>query len=857
MSDRRWIVLKFGGTSVSTAPNWKFIAATVASAMNDGHRLLVVHSALAGISNRLEAIASSVAGAGLAESLDAIESAHRTLGRDLGIDAEALLARDFAELRQVATGIQLLGEASPRIHARLMALGELMSTRLGAAYLATTGLPAVWLDAREHLRTTPVRNASEASLFLSAQCAFDPEPALGNALAAIGPLLLTQGFIASNAAGETVILGRGGSDTSASYFGAKLSAERIEIWTDVPGMFSADPRVVPDARLLEHLDYDEAQEIATTGAKVLHPRAIAPARAQRIPLWILCTGRPGLPGTVIGPIATDVPQVKAVSVKKGITLVSMDTIGMWQQVGFLADAFGCFKRRGLSIDLVSTSETNVTVTLDPTANSITPGVLEGLAADLAPLCRANVVTGCAAVSLVGRRIRSILPRLGPALEVFSELRLHLVSQAASDLNLSFVVDEDDAERLARDLHHLLIGRRESVFGPTWRELSESAPRQTAAPEPWWLTKRARLIAIAREASPRYVYDGPSLDEAATRVRSIEGIDRVLFAMKANSHPGILQRFERGGLGFECVSPGEVERLFELFPGIDLTRILFTPNFAPRSEYAWALERGIRVTLDNLHPLRVWPELFHGKRLFVRVDLGRGRGHHMHVRTAGQLSKFGVPLAELDELATLAEKAGATVEGLHSHAGSGIMSPDAWIDAAARLADLAARFPEARVIDIGGGLGVPDAHDGTELDLGAIGRGIASLRSAWPKLELWIEPGRYLVARAGVLLATVTQLKGKGDMLYAGVDTGMNSLIRPALYGAWHEIVNLSRSGDEADASVTVVGPICESGDVLGSERAMPAPREGDVLLIANAGAYGRAMTSSYNLREPAEDLLID
>ncbi|MBI2213910.1 MAG: bifunctional aspartate kinase/diaminopimelate decarboxylase [Acidobacteria bacterium] len=822
MSSPGWIVLKFGGTSVSTAPNWAFIAETATNAIREGERVLVVHSALAGISNRLESIATRAASEDLSESLDAIESAHRTLAAGLGVDADALLGHEFAELRQIATGIQLLGEASPRIHARLMALGEIMATRLGAAYLESRGLPAVWVDARELLVSTPARNASDASLFLSAQCAFDADPALDERMALRGSLLVTQGFIASNANGETVILGRGGSDTSASYFGAKLSARRVEIWTDVPGMFSADPRVVPDARLLEHLDYDEAQEIATTGAKVLHPRAIAPARAQKIPLRVLCTGRPGFAGTVIGPVGADVPQVKAVSVKQGITLVSMETIGMWQQVGFLADAFECFKRRGLSIDLVSTSETNVTVTLDPTANAITPGVLDGLAADLAPLCRASFVTGCAAVSLVGRRIRSILPRLGPALEIFSELRLHLVSQAASDLNLSFVVDEGDAERLARDLHHLLIGRRASVFGPTWRELSEGATDTVAASEPWWMQRRQELLEVAREASPRYVYDGRSLDEAAARVRAIDGIDRVLFAMKANPHPGILQRFERAGIGFECVSPGEVARVLELIPGIDLDRILFTPNFAPRHEYADALERGIRLTLDNLHPMRAWPELFRDRKLFVRVDLGKGRGHHAHVRTAGQFSKFGVPLEELDE----------------------------------RLAGLAARFPDVRIIDIGGGLGVPDAHDGTELDLGAIGRGIAELRSAWPKLDLWIEPGRYLVARAGVLLTTVTQLKGKGETLYAGVDTGMNSLIRPALYGAWHEIVNLSRAGEVADSSVTVVGPICESGDLLGSERAMPEPREGDVLLIANAGAYGRAMSSSYNLREPAAELLL-
>ena len=158
MSEARWVVMKFGGTSVSTASNWKFIADSVATALGDDVRLVVVHSALSGISNRLEAIASRVADVDLSESLHAIESTHLSLGNDLGVDAEALLARDLAELRQIATGVQLLGEASPRIHARLMALGELMSTRLGAAYLSKTGLPAVWIDAREYLVSTPARN---------------------------------------------------------------------------------------------------------------------------------------------------------------------------------------------------------------------------------------------------------------------------------------------------------------------------------------------------------------------------------------------------------------------------------------------------------------------------------------------------------------------------------------------------------------------------------------------------------------------------------------------------------------------------------------------------------------------------
>jgi diaminopimelate decarboxylase/aspartate kinase len=201
---------------------------------------------------------------------------------------------------------------------------------------------------------------------------------------------------------------------------------------------------------------------------------------------------------------------------------------------------------------------------------------------------------------------------------------------------------------------------------------------------------------------------------------------------------------------------------------------------------------------------------------------------------------------------LAAACGARIVGLHSHAGSGILDPDHWGETAARLAELAAQFPDAKILDLGGGLGVPDSSRAPGLDLDAVGRGLAAIRAAYPRFAVWIEPGRRLVAQAGVLLATVTQLKDKGDVRYLGVDAGMNSLIRPALYGAHHEIVNLTRLDEPADTCMNVVGPICETADILGAERMLPAAtREGDVILIANAGAYGFAMASRYNLREPA------
>jgi diaminopimelate decarboxylase/aspartate kinase len=327
-------------------------------------------------------------------------------------------------------------------------------------------------------------------------------------------------------------------------------------------------------------------------------------------------------------------------------------------------------------------------------------------------------------------------------------------------------------------------------------------------------------------------------------------------MKANPNAELLRIVHAAGLGFECVSRGEIEAALASVPGLGPGSILYTPNFAPRGEYAWALERGVQVTVDSAFVLERWRELFAGRRLFVRIDTGAGRGHHQHVRTAGSHSKFGVPVDELPALAYLAARAGATVVGLHAHAGSGIFDVSSWRHTAEVLGGALALFPDARVLDLGGGLGVPDRAGRAGVDLRALGEHLSAMRDRFPGCAVWLEPGRYLVAEAGVLLARVTQTKSKGEIRYVGVATGINSLIRPALYGAHHDIVNLSRPGTPATETVNVVGPICESGDVLGHDRLLPESEEGDVLLIATAGAYGRAMSSRYNLREPAEELFL-
>ena len=857
-----WTVCKFGGTSVSTRSRWETIAALAQRHIERGVRPLLVCSALSGVSDRLDAILNAETPEARTEQVAAIQAQHTELARALDLEADAVLTDAFARLETRVSGLPNNASASPQQRAALMAQGELLSTRLGAAFLQAQDLTTHWLDARDVLRSEREAHLTPARRYLSATCSFYPDAILQEHLRRTGTeVVLTQGFIAGNEIGETVLLGRGGSDTSAAYFAAKLEAERLEIWTDVPGLFTANPHEIPSARLLKQLTYNEAQELATMGASVLHPRCIDPVRTHAIPLHVRCTDAPDLDGTVIRDDVPDYgPQVKAISAKENVTAISMETLGMWQQVGFLADVFSVFKHHGLSIDLVATSEANVTVTLDAQANALDPDSVEQVVRDLNAFCSARVIGPCAVVSLVGRHIRALISDLGPALEVFDEQNIYLVSQAASDLNFSFVVDADQAPRLVRELHAERFSARpaDELFGPSWAELFDAPDDEASAARPWWVRERDTLLALADTArTPSYVYHAPTLRERARSLTGLEAIDQPYYAVKANPHPDVLRCLHRAGLGFECVSLGEVERVFEAVPQVDPQRVLFQPNFAALDDYRAAFDRGVRVTLDNEQPLAEHPSVFAGETLFLRIDPGRGHGHHRHVRTAGAQSKFGIVPDALPQVRALAEQHDVRIQGLHVHVGSGITQAEPWADIAAFLGSLAESFPDVDILNVGGGLGVPERPGGARLPLDALDARLMQFKTAHPQYTLWMEPGRFLVAEAGALIARVTQTKDKGEATYVGLDAGMHTLMRPALYGAYHDIVNLTRLEAPNAETVNVVGPICESGDVLGYSRRLPATAPGDVVLIATTGAYGAAMANTYNLRPRPNEHLID
>jgi len=852
----RQIITKFGGTSVSSRETWQHIAAITKNHLASGVQPVIVCSALSQASNKLEKMID----AALLNEHQGIEASLRQDYAQLAADLELstdLISNELQQLNQWLTGIALLKEAPARTRAQILSLGELMMTRLGHAFLQQQGINCMWFDAREALITTAIATADTVN-YLAARCNGEPNPQLASQLATSGAdVIITQGFIAANAQGETVLLGRGGSDTSAGLLAAILAATSCEIWTDVPGIYTANPHQLPHARLLKQLNYDEAQEIASMGAKVLHPNCIPPVRRAGIPMVVKYTRMPEHSGTRISKESdVNAPPIKSIQVKHSITLISIDTLNMWQQVGFLADVFTAFKSHGFSVDLLSSSEFNVTLSLDSSAKLRDRSALDALIANLNQFGRAKIIEPCSAVSMVGHHIRTVLPQLGPTLEVFDAQQVYLMSLASNDLNLTFVVDESQADKLCQKLHALLIENNPQSFyySKSWQEeFGEPSVHLT----PWWESARDTLLQIAADQSPCYVYNSKTQAAKADELSALTAIDQLFYAIKANSHPAILTTLFAKNIGFECVSINELKHVLALFPAIDRQRLLFTPNFSAKNEYEYALSLGCHVTVDNVYPLENWGELFQDKSILLRIDPGCGAGHHKYVCTGGSESKFGIPQSSLALIATLTAQHRIRVVGLHAHSGSGILTPDLWQQTALMLAAETSRFPDVTILNIGGGLGIVEKPGQQPLDLKALDESLLAVKTRYPHLAFWLEPGRYFVAESGVILAKVTQCKDKGKVRFIGIETGMNSLLRPALYGAYHEIVNLTRLNAEKTAFAHVVGPICESGDTLGYDRFLPETKENDVMLIANAGAYGHCMSSSYNLRPPAQEIILD
>ncbi len=478
-----WVVLKFGGTSVSAPESWATIAALARGHLARGRRVALVCSALAGVSDLLaNAVQAARRGRRADQILTQVAARHADFGAQLGIRAGAPVRRRLRRVHERLRAARRDRCVRPETAARVMATGELLLTRLGARWLRRQGLAAVWRDARRALVAAPVPDGEHRpEAWLAARLAVPqaegPAPAWD---AQPARLVITQGFIAGDGRGGTLLLGRGGSDTAAAHLAARLGALRLEIWTDVPGVFTANPHAVPQARQVRQLEYDEAETAAALGAKVLHPGTIAPLRARGVPLEVRWTARPGLHGTLVD--ATAPPGLKTLTVRDGLCLVRLRRPPAWQPVGVMADFAACFRHHGLSMDLVSSSPDDLRATVDLKAN---PGARERLGAlvrDLRRYGHPAVRHGLASLSFVGRDVAREVGLLEPLARAEGIRRVHMITHAANGLHANLVVPEGDAAVLLRQAHHAHFEarRRAGPFGPCWSELCEPTPRRAGA-----------------------------------------------------------------------------------------------------------------------------------------------------------------------------------------------------------------------------------------------------------------------------------------------------------------------------------------------------------------------------------------
>ena len=465
----RAVVMKFGGSSVVDATAIVRVVSIVEGERSRGRSPVVVVSALGGVTDRLLALAEA---ARTGDAQGEVEDGVATLRRRhvdeaarLGADTDSALLpaidRHFDDLREALEAIGRRRAADPLLLDVIAAAGELLSSRLVAAAMAARGLPAAWVDAREAIITNDNHMCAAPLMDETAVAA----------VAAVSPLLsagaipVLGGFVGCTTDGVTTTLGRGGSDFSASLVGAAIHAAEIQIWTDVDGMLTADPRIVDDAEVVPHLSFAEAAELAYFGAKVLHPSTIFPAVSRNIPVRILNSHRPERPGTLITadpPPADSHRPFAALACKRGITILDITSTRMLMAHGFLRRVFEAFEVNATAVDVVTTSEVSVSVTIDDNRRGA------DIVAALLEIAEVTVEEQMAILTVVGDRLTTHSALAARIVGALTGFPLRMVSQAASRRNVTIVLPEASLAPAMRHLHRELFAGLAKAAEPSAR-----------------------------------------------------------------------------------------------------------------------------------------------------------------------------------------------------------------------------------------------------------------------------------------------------------------------------------------------------------------------------------------------------
>jgi len=449
------VVMKFGGTSVENAAAIRRMCQLVKERLS--FRPVVVVSALAGVTDDLLR-AGRVAAEGDCESskemLQALRERHECVaGEFVGGEKYSRLClelqSEFGGLHTLLSEVAAEGQLRPRAQDHLLGAGELLSSKIVRAALQEDGVDAVWVDARKcvvtdaaHTRATPLWEETNERL----------EAVLAPVLQA-GSTPVLGGFVGATQDGIPTTLGRGGSDFSAAIVGAALHAERVEIWTDVDGVMTTDPNLCPDARRVASMTFDEAAELAYFGAKVLHPATLLPARRRNVPVWVLNSRNPDGRGTRIDAHSTEAGQVKAITVKRSVAVVDVEPV-RWLAPELLREVFDVFERHQYQLDLLSASRGGLSLLVSSTES------LHAVAEELKGLAYVGWENHKALVCLVGEKIRRRPEIASRVFRAIGDMDARMICQGASERNISFLVDESQAEESVRRLHRLFFSNPE-------------------------------------------------------------------------------------------------------------------------------------------------------------------------------------------------------------------------------------------------------------------------------------------------------------------------------------------------------------------------------------------------------------
>ncbi|HGL6563479.1 TPA: lysine-sensitive aspartokinase 3 [Enterobacter hormaechei] len=445
-----FVVAKFGGTSVADYDAMNRSADVV---LADPNTHLVVLSASAGVTNLLVSLSEGLEATERFVKLDALRKIQFDILERLQNpnvireEVERLLENitTLAEAASLATSSALTDE--------LVSHGELMSTLLFVEIMRERNIQAQWFDVRKVMRTSDRFGRAEPDVEALAELTNQQlAPRLDEGI------VITQGFIGSEAKGRTTTLGRGGSDYTAALLGEALHATRVDIWTDVPGIYTTDPRVVSAAKRIDVIAFEEAAEMATFGAKVLHPATLLPAVRSDIPVFVGSSKDPKAGGTLVCKKTENPPLFRALALRRKQTLVTLHSHNMLHSRGFLAEVFGILARHNISVDLITTSEVSIALTLDTTGSTSTGDTLltQSLLIELSELCRVEVEEDLALVAIIGNKLSRAC---GVGKEVFGVLdpfNIRMICYGASSYNLCFLVPADQAEQVVQKLHQNLF-----------------------------------------------------------------------------------------------------------------------------------------------------------------------------------------------------------------------------------------------------------------------------------------------------------------------------------------------------------------------------------------------------------------